>query len=367
MAHELEITADGAASFAYSGKVGSAWHKLGVELPDLSDVDSILAAARADYEVFKSPLLALDPDCVHPDTLDHEYGPGIETGQFFTWRNRVEYDADGTPVASTKQVLGIVGSDYKVIQNRRAVEMGLHLISLAPDAQAIDCAGVLNDGRRFFVTIPMPDIVIDPQGVKDVHRRNLVVVTGHDATAALEIVNTVTRAVCANTVSAALAAKQHHIKIRHVGDVDTPVALAKAQLGLILSAQEEFEKAAYEMLGRDCAWGLVERMAEKMWPRPENPNERETTNHDNRIAKLEQIWNSDRGSAQFGANHWAAFNTFTEYMEHEQHIVGKDNAVNRAARALESPGFNQRVHALSKAFRSGRPLRDLAVPGARKS
>ena len=87
----------------------------------------------------------------------------------------------------------------------------------------------------------------------------------------------------------------------------------------------------------------------------------------NRIAKLEQIWNSDRGSAQFGANHWAAFNTFTEYMEHEQHIVGKDNAVNRAARALESPGFNQRVHALSKAFRSGRPLRDLAVPGARKS
>lgn len=352
MAHELEIASDGSASFAYSGRIGSAWHKLGVEMPDLSDADSILTAARADYMVQKSPLMAQDP--FDPTA------PALPTGKYFTWRERPE-PADGE---SNKQVIGVVGSDYQVIQNRRVVEVALHLIGLTPDAQAIDCAGVLNEGARFFCTIPLPETVIDPQGINDRIGRNLVVVTGHDATNALEIVNTFTRAVCANTVGAALASKQHHIKIRHVGKVDAPVALAKAQLGLILSAQEEFAKIAYEMLGRKCNFGLVERMAEKMWPRPENANDRVTTNHDNRIAKLKVIWDSKTGAAGVGENQWAAFNVFSQYMEHEQHIVGKDNARNRAERAVDSPGFSDRVHRLAEAFQSRQPLRQLKVKAA---
>lgn len=350
MAHELEIAADGSASFAYSAKIGSAWHHLGVPMEDLSDVESILAACRADFEVQKDKLFAVDPTGVDG---------GIPTGKFFTWREVTELDEQGVPVSTRKQTLGIVGDDYRTIQNAKAVDLALHLISLTPDAQAIDCAGVLDEGRRFFCTIPLPELVIDPQGINDRHGRNLVVSTGHDGTRSLELVNSVTRAVCANTVSAALRSNQFHIKIRHVGNTDEPVALAKAELGLVLSANEEFEKAAHEMLKHDCSWSTVEKIAEHLWPRGDTPNQVKILKHDQRIDQLHKIWDSPTGAGGVGTNNWAAFNTFTEYMEHRQHIVGLDTVVNRADRAADSPGFNNRVHKLSTVFRTGAPLRAL--------
>lgn len=341
MAHQLEMN-DGAASFAYADTVGSAWHRLGVEMEGLSATEDILEACNGDYHVHRDTLWAVDP------TDDESHLP---TGKSITWRER---EVDGEV---EKQVLGIVGNDYRVIQNRAAVNLALELASLAPDAPSIDCAGVLDEGRRFFATIPLPEIVIDPQGINDRFGRNLVVVTGHDATQSLEIVNGVTRAVCANTVEAALRGSKRKIQIRHVGEESLPVAEAKSKLGFMLSADEEFERIAHEMLGKDCKWGLVERIADKIWPLSDGANDRTKTNHEIRLTKIQKIWDSPRGAGGVGENHYAVFQTLTEYMQYDQHIVGKSNQYNRAKRAVESPGFSRRVHNLAEALQSKQPAR----------
>jgi phage/plasmid-like protein (TIGR03299 family) len=358
MAHRIEITQNtGAASFAYSGKIGSAWHRLGIEMPDLSDADTILAAARADYDVHKDELLTPDPARPKESLIGRD--ELIPTGKYFTWRDAVQYDDDGTPTGSERQVLGIVGSEYQVIQNRAAVEFALEIANLQPHGEHIDCAGVLDNGRRFFATIPLPDHVIDPNGIADRYGRNLVVVTGHDATQSLEVVNGFTRAVCANTVSAALRATQHHIKIRHVATADTVIE-AKRTLGLALTADEQFQELAYSMLDKQCDWGLVERVCHKLWPLADDANERTKTNHEVRLQKIHTIWESDRGSGGSGGNHYAAFQTLTEYMEHEQHMVGVQDTYNRAYRAAMSPGFNGRVRKLARAMANKSPVGVLA-------
>lgn len=350
MAHQLEI-AGGQASFAYSGKIGSAWHKLGVELPDLSDADEILAACRGDYMVHRDKLLAVDPTGT---------GEAIETDAYMTWRERYNYDEEGTPTSTSKQVLGIVGSDYKTIQNRSVVGLGLTLAGMAPGEQGIDCAGVMYDGRRFFVTIPLPELVIDPEGIADRYGRNLVLVTGHDATQSLEIVNGFTRAVCANTVAAALRGSQHKVKIRHVGNTEATMAEVKKGLGLMLSADETFAEIAHTMLDMEGSWSLLERVADKLWPLKDGANDREKTNHHARLTKLQGIYDSDRGAGGVGHNRYAIFQTLTEYMEHDQHIVGKNTQYNRAQRAVASPGFNTRVHTLAKVLQQKQPVRELA-------
>ncbi len=350
MPHELEQMKDGSASFAYADSVGSAWHNLGVAMDGLSDVDSILAAARADYEVQKAPLLAADPfnDEGH-----------IDTGKHITWRRTFEYNNEGAPTQEVSQVLGIVGDDYQIIQNRQALELAVQLAGAAPGDPAVDCAGVLNDGQRFFVTIPLPDLVVDPNGVKDGYSRNLVIVTGHNGRQAFEAVNGFTRAVCANTVAAALSQKNHKFKIRHVGDVDVSMSEAKRLLGIALSADEEFVEIAQSLLDKKAAWSMVEQVADKLWPKPEDPNERQELNHQKRIDRLNEIWLSDRASDSYGTNRYSVFQTITEYMEHDQHIVGESNRYNRAERAVRSPGFNNRVHKLARALQTKSPAKAL--------
>ncbi len=346
MAHQLEQQADGSASFAYADSVGSPWHRLGVPMAGLSTVDEILAAARADYEVDKYPLLAADP--FSDDGL-------LDTGKHITWRRTFEYDEDGTPTREFSQVLGIVGDDYRIIQNRAALEFAVELAGEVPGAPAVDCAGVLNGGKRFFATIPLPDLIVDPNGVSDGYSRNLVIVTGHTGTQAFEGVNGFTRAVCANTVSAALSQRNHKFKIRHVGDQDISMGEIKKALGLALSADEEFVEIAQNLLGKKATWSMVESVADKLWPLPEDPNDRQQHNHEKRMEELHDIWTSDRASAEFGANRYSVFHTITEHMEHQQHIVGKNTAENRADRAVRSPGFSSRVHRLARALQTKSP------------
>lgn len=350
MAHEIEVDGEGKGSFAYSGKIGSAWHRLGVELPGLSKADDILAACRGDYEVHKTELLTPDPG----------KGQGnIPTGRYYTWRETKDVDEDGTEGPAYRQVLGVVGSDYRVIQNRQALDLALSMASMSPDKPNIDCAGVLNEGQRFFATIPLPELVIDPNGIADRYGRNMVVVTGHDGTNSLEVVNGFTRAVCANTVAAALSGTQFKIKIRHVGSDDIPVAVAKKQLGMLLSANEEFEAIAYSLLGKKSSWKEVERIAQKLWPVKPDASDQAKTINENRVVKLQTIWDSKRGAAGVGENRYAALQTFTEYMEHEQHIVGKSNRYNRSLRAVDSGGFNLRVNRLTKALQQAYPVKAL--------
>lgn len=353
MAHAIETNTNG-ASFAYSGKIGSAWHRLGVELPDLSDVDTILAAARADYTVEKAPLLVQDP-------TQERYSAAntIDTGSYFTWREAYDYDDDGVPTDTYRQVLGIVGETYETIQNREALEFALELAGMAPDEPNVDCAGVLDNGQRFFATIPLPELVIDPNGINDRYGRNLVVVTGHNGKQALEVVNGFTRAVCANTVAAALRSNYRY-KIRHVAGIERYKIEAKRALSLALTADEEFQEIAQNLLDIDCKWGDVEKVIDKQWPLVDNPNDRQRHESDKRKATINEIWNSDRCVANYGENRYSAFQAITEYMEHRQHMVGEQTPENRAYRAAFSPGFNQRVAKMARVLQMKRPTTAMA-------
>ena len=54
MSHEIEILSDGTGSF-YSARE-TPWHRLGVVMPEAVGPGEALRLARADYEVFKSPV-----------------------------------------------------------------------------------------------------------------------------------------------------------------------------------------------------------------------------------------------------------------------------------------------------------------------
>lgn len=330
--HNLEQTADNQTSFAYNTNQGTPWHGLGVQIDGDSTIDEILEASRGDYEVSKHPVTVPDPD-----------NPGIllETDKWFTMRQRPATVTETGVTPGGNQVLGIVGNRYETIQNRAALEFALSLTNTDND-RIIDCAGVLADGKKFFATITLPDLVVDPDGFADRHTRRLVVVTGHDGRTSLQAVNTVVRAVCSNTVDWALEDKARTVSIRHTRSNRDTVVETKKVLGLALTADEKFQRIALDMAGGAATFNVVEKVADRLWGQPtEEWSDFKIDRRNERLEKLAVIWNSDLGAGSVGRNRWAAFNTLSHYIEHEQ-----STRLDRNARAL-SNGFGNHIRRLA--------------------
>lgn len=353
MAHELEITRDGVTSFAYSKQHGSPWHRLGTPLDGLSTVEEILTAARAGYEVHKATLMTPEP------MVDIADGRGVllnntkllDTGKHYTWRNRpLTIDQEtGIPGGGEAQVLGVVGKDYTVIQNEAVAELAVQLAGALPGDNAIDCAGVLNDGRRFFMTIPLPDVVLDPRGAQDLHIRNLVVTTGHDGNWALQMVNSTIRAVCHNTVTAALGQRRWAVSIRHsAGAAAIDQGTVKRALGLTEAAGDEFRRLGEQLLRQPAQFDDVRKVHDYVWAPMESDTDRKKNIRAGRLATLEVLWNGDTNAGAVGTNRWAVLNTFSEYFEHKARFAGMKAPNARAVRSTEGKNLNHRVNQVTR-------------------
>src|SRR4051794_9774101 len=149
------------------------WHRLGVVLDERPrTLAAALEAAGLTWTVAKEPL----------------------------------YRAGGQPVAGhhatvredTDQVLGVVSGDYVVVQNS---ECFAFLENLLGSELIFETAGSLWAGRQVFITAQLPDHVT--VGGDEV-RPYVVLSAWHTGTGAIRAMTTPVRAVCANTVRAAL-------------------------------------------------------------------------------------------------------------------------------------------------------------------
>jgi len=114
MAHNLEQR-DGSASF-FSVKE-KAWHGLGTIIENCPDLTSAIELARLGFEVIKQPIF-------------------IEGG-------KVVPDKFATVRTDTGDILGVVGNQYHVVQNKEAFSF----FDFLKDEACFETGGVLNNGN----------------------------------------------------------------------------------------------------------------------------------------------------------------------------------------------------------------------------
>jgi hypothetical protein len=149
MAHELDFTKDGTARFAYAGEI--PWHRLGVKVGGLANVDAMLEAASADYEVLATKVAAINND--GSLILNADGSPVIIQDS----RAIIRKDLDGS-----FNDLATVGTRYEVRQNREVAERALAVVGASAGDAVIETCGVLREGRRFFMTIDSTSQRIPP-------------------------------------------------------------------------------------------------------------------------------------------------------------------------------------------------------------
>lgn len=305
MAHDLEITG-GQARFAYADRE-VPWHKLGKPMKGLQTLDAMLEAAQADYEVILTKIAAVDDD-----------------GKLIT-------DKDGRPVLiddsratirdngnGTYDSLATVGTRYEVRQNREVMERALAVVGATGGDAVIDTCGVLRGGARFFSTIDLGTLVIDPMGVNDRIARYLVVSTGHDGVWPIRYANTDIRAVCKNTVIMGLRDAERMFTARHTRNVDTAIQDANEALRISTEWAKSFQSMAERMLTIPVPLGSnsLDRVIDTVFVPKKDETDRQRRNRDEINQLVRGLYTNERNGKNYGYNGWSIYNSIVEYLDH---------------------------------------------------
>lgn len=217
MSHNLEFR-NGSYSTVSAKEV--PWHNLGTVLDHKMTSEEAIRLARLDFTVEKGPLYVK-----YLNEINNQRGK--------------EYKANfGTYRTDTGFVLGIVGSDYTVIQNTEVFNFFDDIVD--KDEAIFETAGVLGQGQVIFVTAKLPED-INVRG--DLIKQYLLLSTSHDGTGAINILFTPTRVVCQNTLNLALSVKtRNKVKIKHTKNANERIIQAKDILGISRKYKETLKQ-----------------------------------------------------------------------------------------------------------------------------
>ncbi len=129
--------------------------------------------------------------------------------------------------------LGAVSEHYGIVQNAKAFEFidTLCTGSMGEHAPVIECAGVLGQGERVFITAKFPEqIILDNRG-DDRVEMYVVFTTSHDGTGAVNCMVTPIRVVCINTLNMALGrgGNSGKISLRHTSGINGRLDLTRKE------------------------------------------------------------------------------------------------------------------------------------------
>lgn len=317
MAHQLD-NKNGQTRFAYANHT-APWHRLGQPMQGLQNLDAMLEAAHADYEVKVTKVAAVDDD--GNLILDQNGNPLIIEDS----RATIREDADGS-----RDGLTTVGTRFVPTQNRETMERALAVVGASNGDAVIDTLGVLRGGCRFFATIDLGPLVIDPLGVNDRIERYLVVVNGHDGKVPITYANTDVRAVCQNTVTLALNKAARTFKARHTrNSVDFLIEDAREVLNISVDWAKAFKDMAEEMLAIDLAprVNALDKVLNAAFPLKSDASDLQKRNHDETLTVVRGLFANDKNAGGYGNNGWSAYNAVVEYLDHYRPGTPEERAV----------------------------------------
>ena len=215
MAHNIHFN-ENTGNHSFFSVKQKAWHGLGQIVEEHPTSKEAIQAAGLDYEVEKRRLFTFDSEnhFGNADTIK----PTIHVPAYFA---TVRTDNDA--------VLGVVGREYQVVQNRDAFAFFDAIVG-EENGIRYETAGALGNGERIFITAKLPDYI--KVGKDDLVEKYLFLTTSHDGFGAITAAFTPIRIVCNNTLNAAMRNHSNSIKIRHTTNAKERLEGAHRLMGL---------------------------------------------------------------------------------------------------------------------------------------
>ena len=302
MAHQSEIN-NGSASLAVNLRTNPAWHSFANKVFNkdeaVTTADMLSGAQLSNWNVQLESV---------SDLLADNYT--TVSDNFLVVR-------DNPTVAGQKDVLSVVGSRYKTVQNEELFAFADNIHDGNPDV-VWESAGSLKNGRVVYGSLSIPrTMILDPKGAADETKLYLIVWTSHDGSVAVQSAITPVRVMCQNTLNLAMKKAKQSFKIRHTQTVDGKIAAAREALGLTFNYMDEFEKQAQELFSREVTNAQFSKIVNAMYPKPEKDAKGSIKKWENKVVLLDELYNAPH-NANIRNTAWGVVNTLTERLDYHR-------------------------------------------------
>lgn len=221
MAHNLNFNEQTGVHSFFSVKE-KAWHGLGKIVQNYPSSREAIEFAGLDYEVVKEDIYTT---LINAD------------GQAMDFNKRIKTHC-ATIRKDTGDVLGVVGKDYEIVQNRDAFTFFDSIVG--GDGIQYETAGALGLGERIFITAKLPNYI--KVGNNDLIEQYLFLTTSHDGYGSITAAFTPIRIVCANTLNAAMHKHSKAVKIRHTANAKERLEQAHKVMGITNTLSLELDQ-----------------------------------------------------------------------------------------------------------------------------
>jgi phage/plasmid-like protein (TIGR03299 family) len=216
MAHNINFNETTQKDSFFSVKE-KAWHGLGQIVDQYPTSGEAIEHAGLNYQVQKAGLSAANLSSPNAN----EYVP---VPNFYA-----------TMRTDSGAILGVVGKDYQIVQNRDAFTFFDSIVG--GDGIMYETAGALGKGERIFITAKLPGYI--KVGNNDLIEKYLFLTTSHDGSGSITAAFTPVRIVCANTLNAALKNMTNVVKIRHTSNATERLRTAHKVMGIASRFSDE--------------------------------------------------------------------------------------------------------------------------------
>lgn len=297
MGHMLEQYED-MASFASLRQ--PAWHGLGTVFDEAVNTSEMLDLAHlSNWDVRQEAI----------DLPGRYHG-----GDFFA-------NVRTNPFDGETDVLGVVGSRYRVFQNEELFSFGDNILD---GGGTWETAGSIKNGTVVFGALSLNrEITVNGETTDNY----LLVSSSHDGSHPIQASVTPIRVVCNNTLTFAIgkggkSAKQS-FRIRHTQTTDGRVAEARQALGVAHAYLDAFEDEMKELINVSVNDKKFHDIITTAYPKPEATNIKKgeilkggamasQTRWESKLDTLKDIWASETTPEK---NAWTALNAMTERLD----------------------------------------------------
>lgn len=279
-----------------------AWHELGTVLDERPQSwQEAMCQAGLNWKVNKVPVYAKIP-------------PGMDINHL--WSLSPNHQA--AVRSSDGSVLGIVSPEYKVIQNDEIFKFAQGITTLQ-ESTIFETAGSLKGGSIVWVLLALEELdfmVHDEESEK--HRTFLCVTSSHDGSSAMKAYLTTTRVVCWNTLQMSFGGVSSVYTLRHIGNVEQRTSECRKALKLSIKWQKETQELVEYLADVECSDDTFKGMIETVFPEPdEDASDRAVTLWENKVSKLNELYDRTSDTSSIGGTRYAAFNAVNEYLDYE--------------------------------------------------
>lgn len=229
----------------------------------------------------------------------------------------------------TQEIFGIVSDRYQICQNEEAFDF----IENIDNIKLIRAGSA---GGNVWIIGALPEVSV----LGDTITPHLIFQNSHDGSCSIKTTICMLRIVCQNQFVASFKESPATISIRHQGDIDEKLLVARETMQEVYNYVRNYDEVASQLATKKITPKKFNEIVEGFFKIPEEVSDRSKNLILDRQQRFRDAYNAD-DNQNFKGTKWGVINAYSDLITHEEYARKTNNwEINRFLNSLSPSSMN---------------------------